>query len=188
MVSALPALMVSTPQNVNKKGHLKGHQNKKGHLKGHQNLEALGYLESSQEIEIKNITNSQVIGKIRVSGDLLRKLEVHLTGIEPVTFGFVGRNSLESKALETKHDEHFTKSEGVQEVAQNFQDERFAELVRAWATLPKSTQLGIIALFDIAKANSQDPEQVNTKTCSPSPFGVAKANSLDRGIIGINGI
>ena len=84
------------------------------------------------------------------------KLEVHLTGIEPVTFGFVGRNSLESKALETKHDEHFTKSEGVQEVAQNFPDERFAELARAWATLPKSTKLGILALADIAKANSQD--------------------------------
>ena len=113
---------------------------------------------------------------------------MHLTGVEPVTFGFVGRNSLESKALETKRDEHFTKSEGVQEVAQNFQDERFAELARAWATLPKSTKLGIIALADIAKANSQDPEQVNTKPCSPSPFGIAKVNSLDRGIIGINGI
>ena len=97
MVSALPALMVSTPQNENKKGHLKGHQNIQGHLKGHQNLEALGYLESSQEIEIKNITNSQVIGKIRVSGDLLRKLEVHLTGIEPVTFGFVGRMLIKPK-------------------------------------------------------------------------------------------
>ena len=81
---------------------------------------------------------------------------MHLTGIEPVTFGFVGRNTLESKALETKHDEHFTKSQGHQEGHQNIQDERFAELSKAWSTLPKSTQLGIIALFDIAKANSLD--------------------------------
>ena len=109
-------------------------------------------------------------------------------GIEPTTLDLGSRNTLESKALETKHDEHFTKSEGYQECYQNFQDERFAELARAWATLPKSTQLGIIALVDIAKANSQDPEQVNTKPCSPSPFGIAKVNSLDRGIIGINGI
>jgi len=81
---------------------------------------------------------------------------VHLTGIEPVTFGFVGRNTLESKALETKRDEHFTKSQGHLEGHQNFSDERFNELAMAWSTLPKSTQLGIIALFDIAKANSLD--------------------------------
>jgi hypothetical protein len=29
---------------------------------------------------------------------------------------------------------------------------------------------------------------VNTKPCSPSPFGSAKVNSLDRGINGIFGI
>ena len=109
-------------------------------------------------------------------------------GIEPATLDLGSRTTLESKALETKHDEHFTKSEVAQEVAQNFSDRGFAELARAWATLPKSTQLGIIALVDIAKANAQYPEQVNTKPCSPSPFGIAKVNSLDRGIIGINGI
>jgi hypothetical protein len=113
---------------------------------------------------------------------------VRPVGIEPTTLDLGSRTTLESEPLETKGDEHFTKSEGVQEVAQNFQDERFAELARAWSTLPKSTRLGILALVDIAKANSQDPEQVNTKPCSPSPFGVAKVNSLDRGIIGINGI
>jgi len=113
---------------------------------------------------------------------------VRPVGIEPTTLDLGSRTTLESKALETKRDEHFTKSEVAQEVAQNFQDERFAELARAWATLPKSTQLGIIALADIAKANSLDPEQVNTKPCSPSPFGIAKANSLDRGINGIFGI
>ena len=86
-------------------------------------------------------------------------------GIEPTTLDLGSRTTLESEPLETKRDEHFTKSEGVQEVAQNFPDERFNELAMAWSTLPKSTQLGIIALFDIAKANS-----------------------LDRGIIGIVGI
>ena len=85
---------------------------------------------------------------------MMGELEVHLTGIEPVTFGFVGRHTLESEPLETKHDEHFAKREGHQEGHQNFQDERFAELARAWSTLPKSTQLGILALVDIAKANS----------------------------------
>ena len=77
-------------------------------------------------------------------------------GIEPTTLDLGSRTTLESEPLETKRDEHFTKSEGVQEVAQNFPDERFNELAMAWSTLPKSTQLGIIALFDIAKANSLD--------------------------------
>ena len=75
-------------------------------------------------------------------------------GIEPTTLDLGSRTTLESEPLETKHDEHFTNNLGYQECYQNFQDERFAELARAWSTLPKSTQLGIIALFDIAKTNS----------------------------------
>ncbi|MEN9674065.1 MAG: hypothetical protein RL553_2330 [Planctomycetota bacterium] len=77
-------------------------------------------------------------------------------GIEPTTLDLGSRTTLEPEPLETKHDEHFTKSQGHQEGHQNIQDERFAELSKAWSTLPKSTQLGIIALFDIAKANSLD--------------------------------
>jgi len=87
---------------------------------------------------------------------LPRKREVRPVGIEPTTLDLGSRTTLESKALETKHDEHFTNNLGYQECYQNFPDERFAELARAWSTLPKSTQLGIIALYDIAKTNSQD--------------------------------
>ena len=79
-----------------------------------------------------------------------------LDGTRTCNLRFRRQNADKAETLETKHDEHFTKSEGVQEVAQNFPDERFAELARAWATLPKSTKLGILALADIAKANSQD--------------------------------
>ena len=75
-------------------------------------------------------------------------------GIEPTTLDLGSRTTLESKHQETKHDERFTNNLGYQECYQNFPDERFAELARAWATLPKNTQLGIIALFDIAKTNS----------------------------------
>ena len=77
-------------------------------------------------------------------------------GIEPTTLDLGSRTTLESEPLETKHGEHFTKSQGHLEGHQNIQDERFNELSKAWSTLPKSTQLGIIALFDIAKANSLD--------------------------------
>jgi hypothetical protein len=148
----------------------------------------LGYLESLQESEIESLTILQGVDSSQVKCVLPRKREVRPAGIEPATLDLGSRTTLESKALETKHNEHFTKSEVAQEVAQNFQDERFTELSKSWSTLPKSTQLGIIALFDIAKANSLDPEQVNTKPCSPSPFGSAKVNSLDRGINGIFGI
>jgi hypothetical protein len=55
----------------------------------------LEYLESSQETEIKNSSESQVIERIRVRGDLQRKMNVHPTGIEPVTFGFVDRCSIQ---------------------------------------------------------------------------------------------
>jgi len=79
---------------------------------------------------------------------------VRPVGIEPTTLDLGSRTTLESEPLETKHGEHFTKSEGHLEGHQNFSDERFNELSKAWSTLPKSTQLGIIALFDIAKANS----------------------------------
>ena len=127
-----------------------------GHLEGHQNLEALGYLESLQESEIESLTILQGVDSSQVKGVLPRKREVRPVGIEPTTLDLGSRTTLEPEALETKHDEHFTKSEGVQEVAQNFSDERFAELARAWSTLPKSTQLGILALVHIAKANSQD--------------------------------
>jgi len=187
VVVDMPALM-STTESENKKVAQEVAQNILVAQEVAQKLEPLGYLESLQESEKENLTILQGVGSSEVKGVLPRKREVRPVGIEPTTLDLGSRTTLESKALETKRDEHFTKSEVAQEVAQNFQDERFAELARAWATLPKSTQLGIIALADIAKANSLDPEQVNTKPCSPSPFGIAKANSLDRGINGIFGI
>ena len=120
----------------------------------HQKLEPLGHLESLQESEIERLTILQGVGSSEVKGVLPRKREVRPVGIEPTTLDLGSRTTLESKALETKHDEHFTKSQGHQEGHQNFLDEHFAELSKAWPTLPKSTQLGIIALFDIAKTNS----------------------------------
>jgi|GEM_PF-3371273 len=119
-----------------------------------QKLEALGHLESLQESKIENLAILQGVGSSEVKGVLPRKREVRPVGIEPTTLDLGSRTTLESKALETKHDEHFTKSQGHQEGHQNFLDEHFAELSKAWPTLPKSTQLGIIALFDIAKTNS----------------------------------
>ena len=80
VVSALPALMVSTPQNENKKGHQEGHQNIQGHQEGHQNLEALGYLESSQESEIENISESQVVDSSVVYGVLPGEIGSALDG------------------------------------------------------------------------------------------------------------
>ena len=155
VVVDMPALM-NTPENGNKKGVQEGVQNIQGVQEGVQKLEALGYLESLQESEIESLTILQGVDSSEVKGVLPRKREVRPAGIEPATLDLGSRTTLESKALETKYDEHFMKSEGVQEGVQNFPDERFAELARAWATLPKSTQLGIIALFDIAKTNSQD--------------------------------
>ena len=84
------------------------------------------------------------------------KIGSALDGNRTCNLRFRRQNADKAETLETKHDEHFTKSQGHLEGHQNFSDERFAELARAWATLPKSTQLGIIALFDIAKANSLD--------------------------------
>ena len=95
MISALPALMVSTPQNENKKGVQEVAQNILGVQEVAQNLEALGYLESSQESEIENISETQVVDSSVVYGVLPGELEVHLTGIEPVTFGFVDRCSIQ---------------------------------------------------------------------------------------------
>ena len=105
---------------------------------------------------VENLTILQGVGSSEVKGVLPRKREVRPAGIEPATLDLGSRTTLEPEPLETKHDEHFTKSQGHQEGHQNIQDERFAELSKAWSTLPKSTQLGIIALFDIAEANSLD--------------------------------
>ena len=80
VVSALPALMVSSPQNENKKGHQEGHQNIQGYQEGHQNLEALGYLESSQESEIENISESQVVDSSVVYGVLPGEIGSALDG------------------------------------------------------------------------------------------------------------
>ena len=137
-------------------GHQEGYQNILVAQEVAQKLKTLGYLESLQESEIEKLTILQGVGSSEVKGVLPRKREVRPVGIEPTTLDLGSRTTLESEPLETKHDEHFTNNLGYQECYQNFQDERFAELARAWSTLPKSTQLGIIALFDIAKTNSQD--------------------------------
>ena len=162
---------MNTPESDNKKCYQECYQNPLCHQECHQNLDTLGYLESSQEIEIKNIKNSQSIASSVVSGVLSRESKVRPVGIEPTTLDLGSRNTFESKPLETKLDELFPKSKGHQKGTQIFPDERFAELARAWSTLPKSTQLGIIALFDIAKANSLDSGIIGTiGTTPPKPI------------------
>ncbi len=141
-------------------------------------------LDNLQESEIESLTILQGVESSEVKGVLPRKRKVRPVGIEPTTLDLGSRTTLESKAQETKHDEHFTKSEGVQEVAQNFSDERFNELSNAWSTLPKSTQLGILALYDIAKTNSLDrgisgiigtmPSKAKSSTESPCPARAEK--------------
>ena len=71
-------------------GHLEGHQK----IQGHQNLEALGYLESSQESEIENLTILQGVGSSEVKGVLPRKREVRPVGIEPTTLDLGNRCSI----------------------------------------------------------------------------------------------
>ena len=93
VVINMPALM-NTPESDNKKGHQKGTQNFLGHQKGTQNLDTLGYLESSQEIEIKNIKNSQSIASSVVSGVLSRESKVRPVGIEPTTLDLGNRCSI----------------------------------------------------------------------------------------------
>ncbi len=70
VVSALPALMVSTPQNVNKKVAQEVAKN----------LEALGYLESSQESQIENISETQVVDSSVVYGVLQGEIGSALDG------------------------------------------------------------------------------------------------------------
>ena len=135
-------------------GYQECYQNPLCYQECYQKLEPLGHLENLQESEIEKLTILQSVDRSEVKGVLPRKREVRPVGIEPTTLDLGSRTTLESEPLETKHDEHFTNNLGYQECYQNFQDERFAELARAWSTLPKSTQLGIIALFDIAKTNS----------------------------------
>ena len=147
---------MNTPEGENKKCYQECYQNPLCYQECYQKLEPLGYLESLQESEIESLTILQGVDSSEVKGVLPRKREVRPVGIEPTTLDLGSRTTLEPESLETKHDEHFTKSQGHQEGHQNIQDERFAELSKAWSTLPKSTQLGIIALFDIAKANSLD--------------------------------
>ena len=88
--------------------------------------------------------------------EMRREIGSALDGNRTCNLRFRRQNADKAEMLETKHDEHFTKSQGHLEGHQNFSDERFNELSKAWSTLPKSTQLGIIALFDIAKTNSLD--------------------------------
>lgn len=86
IVNGMPAL-VNTPEK-------KGVQNFLGVQKGVQNLDTLGYLESSQEIEIKNIKNSQSIASSVVSGVLSRESKVRPVGIEPTTLDLGNRCSI----------------------------------------------------------------------------------------------
>ena len=83
IVNGMPAL-VNTPKD----------ENKKCHQECYQNLDTLGYLESSQEIEIKNIKNSQSIASSVVSGVLSREREVRPVGIEPTTLDLGNRCSI----------------------------------------------------------------------------------------------
>jgi len=80
VVSALPALMVSTPQNENKKCYQECYQNPLCDQECHQNLEALGYLESLQESEIENISETQVVDNSVVYGVLPGEIGSALDG------------------------------------------------------------------------------------------------------------
>lgn len=91
--STVPGLM-NTPEGENKKGVQEVAQNIQGHQKGTQNLEALGYLESSQETEIENILKLQGVDSSRVKGVLPRKREVRPVGIEPTTLDLGNRCSI----------------------------------------------------------------------------------------------
>ena len=79
VVVDMPAL-INTTEGENKKGHQKGHQNIQGHLKGHQKLEPLGYLESSQESQIENISETQVVDSSVVYGVLPGEIGSALDG------------------------------------------------------------------------------------------------------------
>ena len=85
---------MSETEGGNKKGHQKGHQNIQGHPIGHQNLATLGYLESSQETEIENISKLQGVDSFKVKGVLPRKREVRPVGIEPTTLDLGNRCSI----------------------------------------------------------------------------------------------
>lgn len=76
VVSALPALMVSTPQNVNKKVA----QNILVAQEVAQKLEPLGYLESLQESEIENISESQAVDRSALYGVLPGEIGSALDG------------------------------------------------------------------------------------------------------------
>ena len=94
VVLDMPALMRITTKTEDGKGHQKGTQNIQGHQKGTQNLDTLGYLESSQEIEIKNSKNPQSVSSSIVKGVLSRKREVRPVGIEPTTLDLGNRCSI----------------------------------------------------------------------------------------------
>lgn len=104
--------------------------------------------------EIKNISESQVIDNKAVYGVFPGGNESAPDRNRTCNLRFRRQNADEAETLEIKRDLDSSKSQGVQNGVQNFLDERFAELVQAWSTLPKSTQLGIIAIYDVGKSNS----------------------------------
>jgi len=80
VVSALPALMMSTPQNENKKCYQECYQNPLCYQECYQKLEPLGYLESLQESEIENISETQVVDNVVVYGVLQGEIGSALDG------------------------------------------------------------------------------------------------------------
>ncbi len=103
VVSALPALMVSTPQNVNKKVAQEVAQNILVAQEVAKNLEALGYLESSQESQIENISETQVVDSSVVYGVLQGEIGSALDGNRTCNLRFRRTTKLRCKLIQKQN-------------------------------------------------------------------------------------
>jgi hypothetical protein len=95
--------MVSTPQNENKKCYQECYQNPLCDQECHQNLEALGYLESSQESEIENISESQVVDSSVVYGVLPGEIGSALDGNRTCNLRFRRTTKLRCKLIQKQN-------------------------------------------------------------------------------------
>lgn len=72
--------LMNTPEGENKKCYQECYQNPLCYQECHQNLEPLGYLESLQESEIENISETQVVDNLVVYGVLPGEIGSALDG------------------------------------------------------------------------------------------------------------
>ncbi len=126
VVSALPALMVSTPQNVNKKVAQEVAKN----------LEALGYLESSQESQIENISETQVVDSSVVYGVLQGEIGSALDGNRTCNLRFRRTTKLRCKLIQKQNLCKTEKSVGLKAglKLENF-DPDLQFVIGAWSKL-----------------------------------------------------